>query len=297
VGALACQGAQQVCVQVVQPSPRETCNDGIDNDCNGKTDEGCVCKGTETQPCYSGTSQTQGVGECKAGSQTCQGGKWGLCKGEVTPRTEVCGNGKDDSCDGAVDEGCPCDYKGKRVGVCKTASNDSGGKCKEPSAYSAKEICGDRLDNNCDGVVDEGCPCNYLGKQQGVCKSARRGRSGKCIAPNGYNAQEQCGDGKDNDCDGLIDKFPPGDFCLHYGRSCLIPHTSPAGNKDVCVKVQRYCDGSHSKCPAPFGSGGLCEDHSNRFLCTKNADCDPCNQAIGGAPFYCIKGMCARPAP
>ena len=65
---------------------------------------GCVI-GT-TQPCYSGAAGTAGVGVCHNGTQTCSGGVWGSCIGEVDPSAEVC-NGADDNCDGTVDEGNP----------------------------------------------------------------------------------------------------------------------------------------------------------------------------------------------
>ncbi|MFO0628435.1 MAG: MopE-related protein [Polyangiales bacterium] len=46
-------------------------------------------------------------GICRAGTQTCAGGAWGQCAGEVRPMTrEVCGNAMDDDCNGLTDEGC-----------------------------------------------------------------------------------------------------------------------------------------------------------------------------------------------
>jgi len=68
-----------------------------------------VCTSGQTIPCYSGAGGTQGVGICKAGTQTCTNGQWGACQGEVTPVAEICGDGKDNNCDGQTDEGC-CGY-------------------------------------------------------------------------------------------------------------------------------------------------------------------------------------------
>ena len=60
--------------------------DGVDNDCDGQVDEDCTCSNGDTQPCYSGEPDTEGVGECVGGTQTCDlTGTWGECAGEVVP--------------------------------------------------------------------------------------------------------------------------------------------------------------------------------------------------------------------
>jgi hypothetical protein len=84
----------------------EICGNGMDDDCDGSTDEGCVCTEGEARSCYTGPPGTEGVGICTAGSQTCQEGEWGPCSGEITPTEEICGNGMDDDCDGLTDEEC-----------------------------------------------------------------------------------------------------------------------------------------------------------------------------------------------
>lgn len=81
-------------------------------------------------------------------------------------------NGKDDDCDGLIDEGCPClDSSGAPLpdgstrdcggsGTCagtQTCTSGSwdancvGGKTPEP------EICFNGTDENCDGTLDDGC--------------------------------------------------------------------------------------------------------------------------------------------
>ena len=79
----------------------EACDNGRDDDCDGSTDEGCGCADGAMQDC--GTDD----GVCTAGQQTCRGGEWGACEGEVTGGAEVC-NGEDDDCDGVIDEGELC---------------------------------------------------------------------------------------------------------------------------------------------------------------------------------------------
>lgn len=96
-GIWVCNGAGTglVCSATPGSPVAETCN-GIDDNCNGLVDESL------TRSCYSGPSGTAGVGKCRAGTQTCASGAWGLCIGEVLPSPEIIGNGIDDNCDGIV---------------------------------------------------------------------------------------------------------------------------------------------------------------------------------------------------
>jgi len=87
-----------------------TC-DGLDNDCDGLTDENL------DRAC--GASS---IGQCELGTQTCVDGQWGVCEGEIGPSAEVC-DGIDNDCDGSTDEEVSCDD-----GLsCTTDSCDSGG--------------------------------------------------------------------------------------------------------------------------------------------------------------------------
>lgn len=50
------------------------------------------CLSGATQSCYTGPTGTAGVGLCRAGKQSCLGGAWALCTGEVLPAVESCDN-------------------------------------------------------------------------------------------------------------------------------------------------------------------------------------------------------------
>lgn len=71
--------------------------------------------------------------------------------------TEIC-DGKDNNCDGQVDEGLSTDADGDghyTPDSCKTPNDD----CNDNDSAvfpGASEIC-DEKDNNCDGITDEGC--------------------------------------------------------------------------------------------------------------------------------------------
>ncbi|MBI4702830.1 MAG: hypothetical protein HY744_17070 [Deltaproteobacteria bacterium] len=111
-------------------APSELCDNGIDDDKNGFIDESCACTPGVKQACYPGLG---GACECKVGQQVCvaagEFGQWGPCQGAepqcvgpLDPSCELCGNGKDDDCDGQIDEDCVLDVKVDIDGDCVTAT-------------------------------------------------------------------------------------------------------------------------------------------------------------------------------
>jgi hypothetical protein len=137
------------------PGAVEVC-DGADNNCDGRTDEGTGGS------CYDGPAGTAGVGRCREGVRPCVDGQPGSCVGQLLPVPEVC-NGEDDDCDGLVDEGADMVELTCGIGACRTSvpycANGVVQSCTPLAPQT--EIC-DGIDNDCDGVVDEGCGCIHV---------------------------------------------------------------------------------------------------------------------------------------
>jgi hypothetical protein len=294
-GVRVCEVGRFVCQQTGQPG-REVC-DGVDNDCNGRTDE-AANGGSLTQACYSGVPGTEGVGPCRGGTQTCESGRFGACVGEVVPAAEIC-DGLDNNCDARVDNlpngaMCACQPGQRRqcytgpvgtagVGICRAgtqsclADGSNWGPCGGEVLPGA-EVC-NGLDDNCDASVDNapgvgtGCAEGLgacLANGQLVCDAA--GQRLVCNAVPGRPQPETC-DRVDNDCNGAVDDVAGlGDACTNGVGECSRPGNqicdlargilicdAIAGEpgREVCDGLDNDCDAQTDDAPMP-GIGDRC---------------------------------------
>lgn len=109
----------------VNPATPERCETAFDDNCDGAENEGCGCPEVGlSRACGSTEAIRNSVGECRAGTQTCQavdgGTAWGACLGERAPVSEAC-NDRDDDCDTRTDEDFEC-----RTGAMETGTNACG---------------------------------------------------------------------------------------------------------------------------------------------------------------------------
>ena len=255
---------QNVCIDFSDCSEYLTCEpcpappaddqcDGVDDDCDGAPDDEAALTLLDGTEVV-GPGEACGVGACAGGTTACGAGVL-VCSSEDLAGDETC-NGEDDDCDGAIDEGL-------LQPVWNDGDEDGYG---DPDA--TQDVC----------IAPEGWVANALD-----CDDTD---------PDLHPGAEEVCDGKDNDCNGVVDQV---------AEACALG----------CEAGTRICqDGVWGACDAP--SPQSCKNYSTcqfEEICvtdcpaappeTCNGVDDDCNGATddGLGDVSCGLGPCAHSEP
>ncbi|MFW6058125.1 MAG: putative metal-binding motif-containing protein, partial [Persicimonas sp.] len=291
----------------INPDATESCN-GFDDDCDGDIDE-------DVEDTFYADNDGDGYGDASVTTEACE-----APDGYVTDNTdcddsdadkypgnsEVC-DGKDNNCDGDVDEGVKNTFYADSDGDNYGDPNDTTQACSAPSGYvdndddcddsdadikpGASEVC-DGVDNDCDGDVDEGLDETFYADSDGDGYGDPSDTTQDCSQPSGYvdnaddcddtdaqinpGAAEVCDDQIDNDCDGLTDCEDgdcDGQVCGDGGGGATCHANLSACVEDVCDDdIDNDLDGDTD-----------CSDDD-----CANCDGDSCNDNS-----QCVSGFCS----
>jgi large repetitive protein len=263
----------------VTPESEEIC-DGVDNNCNGEVDEGVT---SDFFPDVDGDGFGDTTAAPLAACEAPDGWVQNALDCDDADRSiypdapEVCDH-LDNDCDGERDEDVGVerwvDGDGDGFGDPGTGAltcdadagyveNDRDCDDTDPGAApDAEEIC-DEVDNDCDGVVDDGVTVEFYADLDGDGHGDASLAVAACVVPTGYavlgddcdddaagvypGADEVC-DGLDQDCDGEVDEgaldsaafYADGDGDGYGAGAAWIGCTPPAGY----VATDTDCDDS-----------------------------------------------------
>ncbi len=262
VGIVSCVKGQHVdsCRANEAGADEDAICDGIDEDCDGETDEDVP--GTET---------TCGTGACEAvGVIGCLGGESGSSCTPGEPTADDDCDGVDDDCDGQTDEHFLPSAVTCGIGACAATGTTLcvAGEVVDDCAAGEPtddDDC-DGVDDDCDGAADEHCEPSDVTCGIGACAATGEttcvdGETVAACTPGQPTDDDDC-DGVDDDCDGADDEhFLPAAVACGIGAcaaTAVVMCVDGAAVDDCqpgAPDVDDDCDGVDDDCD------GLTDEH------------------------------------
>ncbi len=264
----------------------------------------------------SGASNAGGAGglggKGGAGGESSSSGTSGAGGGNCLPKETLC-DGVDDDCNGQIDDLALLTCG---MGVCQmtvpACINGTLSECT-PGPPTPDELCdgnNDGIDDNCNGQIDEGCPCVkgsvdscYSGapetRKVGACKDGAQtctdtNEWGPCVG-DVLPVLEIC-NGIDDDCNGFVDDGFGETTCGIGACQATVQNCNPGGMPPVCTPkdpTSEICNDIDDDCD------GIVDDNNPE----SGMDCmtglpGPCSpgktECVGGA-LMCKASVMATP--
>ena len=303
-GTRACGAAGLADCSALPPQP-ETC-DGVDNNCNGQTDEGTCddgksCTADKCDPPAGCTHTVLDGGTCDADGSVCTEGdacKGGACLAGPAKNCDDKNPCTSDSCDPKTgcahspDNGVACDDENPcTVGETCQAGGCAAGKPKE---CTSTDPC---LDAKCD-MTGAGA-CVYQKKQNGAgCNDGDAcTKNDGCVDGACAGTPTACDDGNpctDDSCDPKTGcAFTPNSLPCNDNNACTTGDTCSGG---VCTPKQpSVCDDGNPCTSEVCDIAGGCTSTDNTAACVDGSVCTVGDVCKGGAcqpgkPLVCDDG-------
>lgn len=283
-------------------------NDGLDNDCDGETDE------TQAE-CTD--SDGDGYGDKNGNYGTANGCQYNEpdCKDDddaIYPGADEVCDGKNNDCNTQTADGSgeTATDNSNQAGVCAGSKQ----KCKNGAwgddystvpYYEDPETSCDNMDNDCDNTVDEGCGCTPAqkrpcGSDTGECEKGVQdctpvGTWDTCIGAVGPQT-EVCGNGDEN-CNGKTDEEDAQGCTVYYMDypdedgygvddyyKCLC---SPDTENHYTATEAGDCDENRYKDANPGMGSDPCNGFDDDCDNTVDEDCTECDDGDGDGYYPC----------